>query len=235
MIVAIPGTLCAPDVFEPIAEALAGDARVEPVDWMLAPGPWDIPTIAQRILERVRTDHTSPIVVLGHSTGGAIALQIALSAPEIVSALIISDSGPNMKGHGDVSTIIAAAEISWGPQLFAPILTRSFREPLPHEVERKLLAYAGRVSPTAVIEVLRSQRDLDFAEHLTDLAVPTLVLHGSDDPVRTINQAQAFSRALPDAVLQIIDSGHTPVFEAPHETAAAIRSFLRNLRIQPRA
>jgi hypothetical protein len=42
MLVGLPGTLCSPAVFEPMARALAGEVDVVPFSWLTQPGPWDI-------------------------------------------------------------------------------------------------------------------------------------------------------------------------------------------------
>ncbi len=49
VLVALPGTLCTPAVFEPLAAALAGQVTVEPVSWLTEPGPWDIPAVAAAV------------------------------------------------------------------------------------------------------------------------------------------------------------------------------------------
>jgi pimeloyl-ACP methyl ester carboxylesterase len=70
------------------------------------PGPWDIPSLADGVAEHVRRRHGRPVLVCGHSTGGAIALQLALTAPDLVAGALLVDTGAHMTGHGDVETIL---------------------------------------------------------------------------------------------------------------------------------
>jgi len=44
------------------------------------------------------------VLVGGHSTGGAIALQLALIHPKLVVGLLLIDTGANTHGHGDLDT-----------------------------------------------------------------------------------------------------------------------------------
>ena len=81
VMVALPGTMCSPAVFEPLARALAGDVAVDPFSWLTEPGPWDIPAIAERVADHIDTRWGRPVLVCGHSTGGAIALQLAIRRP----------------------------------------------------------------------------------------------------------------------------------------------------------
>ena len=49
VLVGLPGTLCSPAVFEPMTRALAGEVDVVPFSWLTQPGPWDVPSIAERV------------------------------------------------------------------------------------------------------------------------------------------------------------------------------------------
>jgi pimeloyl-ACP methyl ester carboxylesterase len=131
-----------------------------------------------------------------------------------------------MHGHGDVDAIITRIRQAWGPGLLAAVIDRSFADPLPRDVRSAFLHYAERVDPRAAEEVLTSQRDLDLIDRLPELALPVAVVHGRLDPTRTVEQAQAFARAIPGARLHLLDCGHSPVFERPAEVAAIVRGLV---------
>jgi pimeloyl-ACP methyl ester carboxylesterase len=192
---------------------------------MDSPGPWDIPSVARR-LASPDVFSRGPAVVVGHSTGGAIALELALRFPALVSALVLVDTGPNMRDHGDVDGILQAMRDDWGDGLRAAIIDRSFATPPPATVRSSLLDYARRVPQQAALDVLTSQRTLDYAPRLPSLGMPVAVVHGVRDPVRTVDQARAFAAALPGASLALVDCGHTPPFEQPVAVAAALAPFL---------
>jgi pimeloyl-ACP methyl ester carboxylesterase len=217
MIVGLPGTVCSPGIFGPLSERL--DEPLDAVSWMTQPAPWDIPTMASRIAGSLQ----APVTLIGHSTGGAIALQLALEHPELVERLVLINTGPNMHEHGDVDAIIERLRTSWGPELLGAILDRSFAAPLPAGVRDEFLAYAEGVEPSAAIDVLTSQRQLDFAPRLGELAMPVTVIHGTEDRVRTVDQAERFAAAIPGARLHLLACGHSPMFELPDEVAALVR------------
>lgn len=114
---------------------------------------------------------------------------------------------------------------AWGPQLREAVLDRSFATPPRPEFAAALRDYAAGVRPEAVAEVLASQRDLDLTPRLGELTMPVTVVHGRHDPTRPVERARELARGVGDGELVVLDTGHTPVHEAPHEVAAALRAL----------
>jgi pimeloyl-ACP methyl ester carboxylesterase len=218
---AIPGTLCAPLIFAPFSTALAARAQVETHSWMARSGPWDLESVADGIASRI----AAPTTLVGHSTGGAIALAVALRRPELVDRLVLIDSGANMRGHGDVDAIIARLAAA-DDGIRAAIVDRSFATPLPDAVRAEMLAYAAGVPAEAAIEVLSSQRDTDFTPRLGELRVPTLILHGRFDTARTPADAEALAAGIPGARLRFLDAGHSPMYEVADQVAELVSELM---------
>lgn len=220
VVVAVPGTLCSPAVFGPLAHTWPG--VVHAVDWMTAPGPWRIEDVAERIASRIER----PVLLAGHSTGGCIALRLAATHPDLVAGLLLANTGAHMRGHGDVDGILTSIETTWGPSLHAGVLDRSFASPLPEATRAELLAYAARVPQAAALEVLTSQRDLDLTPALASIRCPVRVLHGVHDRARSLADAQYLVERLPAAELTTVDTGHTPVWEDVPATVTALESLV---------
>ncbi|WP_433803053.1 alpha/beta fold hydrolase [Actinomycetospora sp. CA-084318] len=218
-VVGVPGTVCSPAVFDPVAALVPG---VRAVSWMTAPGPWTVPAVAARIAG----DLTAPVVLVGHSTGGAIATTLAAARPDLVVGLVLVDTGAHMRRHGDVDAIIDRFAAQWGREALSAVLDRSFATPPPPDVRAQLLAYAEAVPREAAVEVLRSQRDLDLTDVLPTITCPAAVVHGVHDRARSSAEAEELAALLPDAELSWADCGHTPVYEESAVVAAAIRSVL---------
>jgi pimeloyl-ACP methyl ester carboxylesterase len=227
MMVALPGTLCAPQIFDKLRNELGTTLELRALSWMTDASVWTIPELAQWVAGYIRSNIGSPVLVAGHSTGGAIALQLALAEPELVQGLMLINSGPNMKEHGDVESLIATLETSNASDVAAEITDRSFHYPPTSRDREQLLDYARGVPARVVLEVLRSQHALDFGPSLGRIRQPASIVHGRYDAVRAVEQAKALTRAFADAALHVVDAGHSPMYEAPVAMAAIVRDLAR--------
>src|SRR5947208_3249355 len=95
VLLAVPGTLCSPAIFDRLGVALGTAARLETLDWMTGPAPWDLSTVAGRLTDRVHALR-GRIVLFGHSTGGAIVLRALADDPGLAAGLVLADTGAHM-------------------------------------------------------------------------------------------------------------------------------------------
>ena len=230
VLVGLPGTLCSPAVFEPMKRALAGEVDVVPFSWLTQPGPWDIPSVAERVAGYLAENWSGPVIVCGHSTGGMIALQLAVRHPALVGGLVLVDTGAHMHGHGDVDAILQRVKDNWGEDLRAAVLDRSFRDPLDEQARAGFLAWAAAASQQATYDVLASQRGLDLTGELAGVTQPAIVVHGRYDPARPPEHGRELASSLPNAEFRLVETGHSPVYEAPAAVAAAVRDVLARTR-----
>jgi pimeloyl-ACP methyl ester carboxylesterase len=208
----------------PLAENLGDEIALTPVDWMNAPSPWDLASVAG--LVGSLAEDLRPAVILGHSTGGAIALQLALDRPDLVERLVLISTGAAMHGHGDVDRIIERLEAGEGEAVATAVVERSFSSPVAEPMLSRMMSYAATAPVSAAIEVLRSQRDSDFTPTLSRILCPTLIVHGRHDPARTLAHAEELQAGLTDATLCVVDAGHSPMFERPGIVAQGLRAWL---------
>nr|WP_296774554.1 alpha/beta hydrolase [Rhodococcus sp. (in: high G+C Gram-positive bacteria)] len=79
-----------------LAENHLGDARILAPD-LIGHGrspwtpPWDIVAQVEGLASLVRREARGPVLVLGHSYGGALALHLAQAHPELVRAVVLLD------------------------------------------------------------------------------------------------------------------------------------------------
>jgi pimeloyl-ACP methyl ester carboxylesterase len=174
--------------------------------------------------------------VVGVSAGGAFAQLLALGFPDRILSLVLISTSPATPGERSLppaterfNSFLASAEVNWSDQ---------------GSVTEYLVAYermlAGGVRPfdeAAWLELVRRDveraRDVaasqnhsvipegdDPSEPISSIAVPTLVIHGSADPMFPLEHGQALADEILGARLLILEGGGHGVERADWETIA---------------
>jgi pimeloyl-ACP methyl ester carboxylesterase len=167
-------------------------------------------------------------IVVGHSLGGAVALQYARDFPSRCGAIVAVSSGPD----------------------FIVDLTRVAK--LETEWEASIEHFArGQVSPNANSDMLDRARQLIrtrrpatlahdlrvctmFSAHnwLGRLQVPTLVVCAYEDSLTPFEGSRSLASRIPGAALSVISpGGHSLMLEHPIRFARAIDAFVEHLRV----
>jgi 3-oxoadipate enol-lactonase len=170
-------------------------------------------------------------VLIGHSVGtpiAALAASIDLrSTKSNVVGLVLSNSGANTKGHGDVESVIERVLQTWGPPLWKAMAERSLGSVCPAELVDSFITYPRRIAAEATVQSLRSLQQTDLTSMLSELSsLPTAVVHGNRDPARTLSHAESLSGSIPGSRLVVLETGHTSCVEAPDEFAKVIHAVV---------
>lgn len=222
----IPGTHVSPDMFADVPVPLGSGAVG--AAWMENAHPCTLLNAAAHAVGLAGGD---PCVLVGHSTGGAIAATAAFAFPEQVQGLLLIDSGPDMRGHATVADML--------DELADPVpdevLIRHARRNVPHGSPEEwidaMVAYARRVGGAPAAEVLADQAATDLRTRGTFPRLPVEVLHGGLDPKRSPDDAAAWRDVFPAARVVVDQSvGHTPPLEDPVIVGAALERLVERVR-----
>jgi pimeloyl-ACP methyl ester carboxylesterase len=189
-------------------------------------------------LERV---NISEVVLVGHSAGGAVALQFALLYPERVSALILVAPAVFQSGPPFPQWLLPLLRT---PQMrhLGPLIVRYFSSKA-EELLRSSWHDSSKITAEilegykkpmrvknwdrALWEYILQTEPLDLSEHFQELKVPVLVLAGEDDRIVPTEQSVLLAQKLLQAKLVLIpECGHLPQEEKPQEFVEAVSSFL---------
>ena len=226
-LVFLPGALIPPNAIAPVTRIVK--LRAIGVGWLEGAGPHDLHSVAARVAILLR--ELGPTVLIGHSVGTPIAALAAAidlrSTNSNAVGLVLSNSGANTKGHGDVESIIERVLHTWGPPLWKAMTERSLGSVCPAELLDSFMTYPRRVTVEATVESLRSLQQNDITSMLSEVSsLPTAVVHGSRHPARTLSHAQSLSKGIQDSGLVVLETGHTSCVEAPDEFAKEIRAVV---------
>jgi len=237
------------EMWRPQVDALSRRYRVVvPELWghgasgALPAGTRDLRDIARHHLSLMDRLGIERFAVVGLSVGGMWGAELALMAPDRVSALILLDSfvgpEPEVTRHRyfEMLRMIEAAQTVPEPILDAvvPLFFASDvearRPDLPRGLRARLRGWPGdrlvdSVAPLGRIVFGRR----DMMGEIGALRMPRLVMCGRDDVARPISEAMEMAEALGCACLAIPRAGHISSLEAPEVVTREIADFLDGL------
>jgi 3-oxoadipate enol-lactonase len=166
-------------------------------------------------------------VLLGHSMGGSVALEVALTRPEAVRALILCASAAVYPESPEVLERYrliteGKAKRHFDPSAFSPSTAK--------EVVGAGFADSFKTDPRAVYPNLLALRQWEADSRLGEVSVPTLVVVGADEGSHMAEQAERMASEIPGANRVVIEqAGHMIPLEQPGALADAVAAFLEGL------
>jgi pimeloyl-ACP methyl ester carboxylesterase len=158
--------------------------------------------------------------------GGAIAIEIALTRPELLAGITLVDSGARLRvtpvikdevirDYAHAAEVIA--EWAYSPKTDARLRRASVQELL-------------EVPATVTLGDFEACDHFDKMNEIEHIALPTLIVCGEDDRLTPIKYSRYMKEKIRNARLIIIpDAGHSVMLEKPEELIAALRSFISDL------
>jgi esterase len=221
-----------------IARHLARDHEVHQLDlpnhgrsaWTDAHG---IPALARAVAAYLESAQGQPAALLGHSLGGKVAMELAMSRPGLVSALVIADIAPvtYQPSHAAVFAAIDAVASAHPASRSdaADIMRRHLREEnvvqfLLLSLHRRRGAYEWRFNAEALREGYES---LLMAPSAGRYAGPVLLVYGEQSSYVDDEGMAAARQRFPELQLaSIAGTGHWLHAERPEEFNRVVGEFL---------
>ena len=233
-----------------LALSLPGHGDTAPLVGGHSPGS-DLTPFVAAFLDTLAVEQ--PLDLVGHSAGGAIALRLALAAPQRIRTLTLVDSaglGPEVHPLlaldtlpiiGELAIMISrmpGGDLGRTSMSTAMLFAQPWRAPAEFLTEHHALGRRpGQLeASTAMARALfgpTGQRQI-LLDRLPTLTTPTLVIWGGCDYVLPAHQAQAAVNLLPSGRLSVFpDCGHLPHVEQPDRFTAVLSDWLTERHDQP--
>jgi pimeloyl-ACP methyl ester carboxylesterase len=169
------------------------------------------------------------VIAVGHSSGGAAATALAEQRPDLVSALVLINTGPHLGAFIAPPTAIDPSQ--WpdvSDEQLRQFTSAAFSRPgyrIPAELLDEMRAMTFH-SLTATTQASRDYvRERPLPDRLAPLGKPLLVIFGEEDR-RWRSSSAADYRVVPGAIVEMLPGlGHTPIREDPARTASCLLAF----------
>jgi pimeloyl-ACP methyl ester carboxylesterase len=174
--------------------------------------------------------------VVGVSAGGALAQLLALDAPDRVLSLVLISTSPATSGDRELppptpafGQFVASTHVDWSDSKsvveylvgYSRMLAgdqRPFDEPACRNLIRRDVERARDVATLQNHDVIGGGEGA--GPPLQSIAVPTLVIHGTADPMFPLAHGEALAEEIPGARLLRLDGAGHGVFRPDWETIA---------------
>ncbi len=191
--------------------------------------------ISQHLLSFCQQVIAQPVVLVGASMGGGVAIDFAVSHPEWVERLVLIDAVGFATG-GAIGKVMFSPLDKWATNFLRnPTVRRKISEKAYYDralvtADAELCASLHLLMPdwqAALIAFTKSGGYNFLSKRILQINRPTLVLWGRQDQILGVKDAARFQQEIPDCELIWIEQcGHVPHLEKPKETADYMARFL---------
>ncbi len=197
----------------------------------LSPGE-SMSDIAGHLASAIDHDLGRPVFLQGTSTGGSVALQLAVDRPDLVRRLVVVASAYRLGPHGravqaEVARLTRAGDGrgAWA-QMMTSMLPTQVRGPartVAEAIARRMVGSMVPDNPADMLVTLDAEDVFDVQDELPLISAPTLVIGGAKDPL--------YTRELFVGTAAGVQDGRAHIFEDWGHGRASVSSATRNLTL----
>lgn len=186
--------------------------------------PWDLSDFSQAVNVFLKKIDVNPYAVIGHSNGGAIAINtLATGGIKPKRLALLASSGIRSGGTAKKSLYKI---LSKPAKAGLAVLPKNRRE----SIKKRLY---GRIGSDYMVsenmkETFKNIVSYDISSEAKKIKVPTLLIYGSDDDSTPPQMGRQIGTFIKGSELKVIDGGrHFIQVDKPEEVGRLIEDFLK--------
>jgi len=184
-------------------------------------------------LKRLIESLGEPVVLVGHSMGGLVAQETYARFPGLVKALALCFTSAAFVGNSDFARQFVSARI--GPldagksmadiaAAVMPTMQGSKSDPEGRALAERIMS---GIAPDTYRKAVHLLTTFDRREQLSKIAVPALLVAGSDDKTAPASIMKKMQEKIPGAEYVLLEGcGHLGQMDQPDAFNAALEAFL---------
>jgi pimeloyl-ACP methyl ester carboxylesterase len=197
------------------------------------PSGYDIEQYAEDVLQFCQALRLRNLVYVGHSMGGIIGMQMALSHRELLRGLVLVDPSPadpmELSPQQQQALDVVTRQLTTNRDVALAWYQLCFQRPPAQRVMKTILEAGMSASAAHARDSMRSILSTTLGERLGGISTPSLLIGGDMDAIVPLQSMLATQRRIPGCGLHVFHRvGHSPPLEVPDDFAAVLTDFLEN-------
>ncbi len=178
----------------------------------------------RKVVKRVIPD--KPLVLAGHSMGGAIVQELALSPPQNLKGMVLVGTGAKLGVMPEIFDMLENDPESF----FETIGAAAFHLDTPHETRDPFIQAIRKCPPAVIHGDFKACDRFDISERLKDMRVSVQIICGERDKLTPVTYSEYLHENLPFSRLEILTgAGHMVMVEQSVSVNAFIEQFLEDM------
>ncbi len=170
--------------------------------------------------------------VFGHSMGGTVTLQMALTHPERVTKIAVVGSpvyGTSLNPFLQLAGYGSIAKLIWRYPFMLHSIMRILLARDSKQVRHMIFRDVQRTTMESFFRSIGDLRETDLRNELSDLTLPTLGIYGVHDNIVSPSNAKLIQNGVQAAeVVMMEESRHFPMLDEPELFMQTLANFLGN-------
>jgi pimeloyl-ACP methyl ester carboxylesterase len=233
--------------FQPILEQLCHEFRIITIDCRGTGAsdplarPFPVSEHVDDLVAILGELDAGPITGVGISRGSSHLIRLSANRPELLSKLVlVGASVASLKPHpkyGPPEDFLEKirAELKQGDlkSTWRAQVAQIFTEPGTRHLAEQFLENNLNLPSETVLNFYEPDPEIDVRPLLSNVAVPTLVMHGTEDQLLPFAGAEYLAEHIRGAELYAFDGkGHLPLFTATAEFCTVLRTFVTSGKLE---
>ena len=167
-----------------------------------------------------------PFVLVGHSMGGAVALETAVDPPATLEGIVLVGTAAKLS-----VTHFIFQMLEENPEAFFQTIGQfAFSPSTPSAIRERFIRAVRQCAPSVIFDDFKACDGFDIRDRLDRIHVPALILCGADDQLTPPRFSAYLEANIPSSRLVTIpEAGHLVMTERPGAVNQAIEDFLSEL------
>lgn len=187
--------------------------------------PWHGKDYENWVLNYIEKNNlTKPLILMGHSFGGGLAMKLSMEHPELIKKLVLISAARLYIKKSIIKKFIREAAKVGKKFDFLPFYELVRKAVYHFVVGSKDYTRATGTMKETFVNVIKE----DITPRLHEIKVPTMIIWGDKDVATPVEHANLLKERIKDSEMEIIKGcGHAINLQCPKKLAETIYKFIK--------